>query len=68
MQQACVAASGTSSLLFTDEVTADRRSNVNDEVHRALLSAHMQPNPAKHFTMQMVDEPIVLMNAGKEIK
>ena len=36
-----MAASGTGSLLFTDDMTADRRSRMNCEVHRSILSAQI---------------------------
>ena len=34
-----MAANGTVSLVFTDDVTADRSSRMNSEVHRAIISA-----------------------------
>lgn len=42
-----MASSAPRSLVFIDEVTADRRSKMNCEVDRAMLSAHIQPNTAK---------------------
>ncbi len=39
MAWACMAASGTGSLVFIDDVTADKSSRMNSEVFRAILSA-----------------------------
>ncbi|MCJ8732436.1 hypothetical protein PDJAM_G00211380 [Pangasius djambal] len=51
-----MAASGTGSLVFIDDVTADRSSKMNSEVYRATHSAHIQPNATKligrRFTVQ----------------
>ncbi len=48
---ACMAASGTGSLVFIDDVTADKSSRMNSEVFRAILSAHIQPNASEtHWT------------------
>ncbi len=44
MAWACMAANGTGSLVFIDDVTADRYSRMNSEVFKAILSAHIQPN------------------------
>ena len=43
MAWACMAANGTGSLVFIDDVTADKSSRMNSEVFRAILSAHIQP-------------------------
>ena len=40
-------AEGIDSLLFTDDGTADRRSRMNSEVHRTMLSAHIKANATK---------------------
>ncbi len=40
MTWACMAANGTGSLLFIDDVTADRSSKMNSEVFKAVISAH----------------------------
>ena len=40
-------ANGTGSLMFIDNVTADRSSRMISEVYRALLSARIQPEAAK---------------------
>lgn len=47
MAWACMAASGTVSVLFIDDVTADNSSKINSEVYRDLLSSHIQPNNRK---------------------
>ncbi|MCJ8739407.1 hypothetical protein PDJAM_G00046810 [Pangasius djambal] len=56
-----MAANGTGSLVFIDDVTADRSSKMNSEVSRALLSAHIQPNATKligrRFTVQVDNDP-----------
>ena len=44
---ACMAASGTGSLVFIDDVTADKSSRMNSEVFQAILSAHIQPNASE---------------------
>ncbi len=44
MAWACMAANGTGSLVFIDDVTADRYSMMNSEVFKPILSAHIQPN------------------------
>ena len=44
---AYMAASGTGSLVFIDDVTADKSSRMNSGVYKALLSAQIQPNAAK---------------------
>ena len=61
MAFACMAANGTGSLVFIDDVTADRSSKMNSEVYRAILSAHIQPNATKlighRFTVQVDNDP-----------
>ena len=41
-----MAASGTDSLMFTDNVTADRSSRMDIEVYRGILSAQIRTNAA----------------------
>ena len=41
MAWACMAASGTGSLVFIDDITADKSNRMNSEVFRAILSAHI---------------------------
>ena len=61
MAWACMAANGTGSLVFIDDVTADKSSRMNSEVFRAILSAHVQPNASeligRRFTVQMDNDP-----------
>ncbi|CAJ0964746.1 unnamed protein product, partial [Ranitomeya imitator] len=56
-----MAASGTGSLVFMDDVTQDRSSQMNSEVFRAILCAQIQPNAAKligrRFILQMDNDP-----------
>ena len=47
MKWACMAADRTGSLVFIDNVPADRSSRMNPEENRALLSAQIHPNAAK---------------------
>ena len=58
---ACMAATGTGSLVFIDNVTADGSNRMNHKVYRALLSAQIQVNTAKlmgqNVTVQMDNEP-----------
>ena len=53
MVWACMAANGTGSLVFIDEVTADKSSRMNSEVFRAILSAHIQPNASELIGQQL---------------
>ena len=66
-----MAANGTGSLLFTDDVTA-YRSRMNSEVYRALLSAQIEPNTAQligHcFTVKMDNGPNILRNQHEFVK
>lgn len=70
MAWACMAANGTGSLVFIDDVTADKSSRMNSEVFRAILSAHIQPNAAeligRRFTVQMDNDPKHTAKATKE--
>ncbi len=67
---ACMAASGTGSLVFIDDVTTDKCSRMNSEVFRAILSAHIQPNASeligRRFTLQMDNDPKHTAKATKE--
>lgn len=40
---ACIATSRSKSLVFTDELPADRNSRINSEVYKAILFAQVQP-------------------------
>ena len=63
MAWACVAASGTGSLVLIHDVTADRRSRMNSVMYRTILSAQIQSNTAKlkglRFTVQMNNDLVV---------
>ncbi len=50
MAWAYMAASGTGSLVFIDDVTADKSSRMNSEVFRAILSAHSAKCFRTHWT------------------
>src|SRR4029434_10164871 len=67
---ACMAANGTGSLVFIDDVTADKSSRMNSEVFRAILSAQIQPNASEligqRFTVQMDNDPKHTAKATKE--
>ena len=69
MAWACMAASGTGSLVFIDDVTADKSSRMNSEVFRTILSAHIQPNASeligRRFTVQMDNDPKHTVKAKK---
>uniref|UniRef100_A0A8C5P8K5 Transposase n=1 Tax=Leptobrachium leishanense TaxID=445787 RepID=A0A8C5P8K5_9ANUR len=69
MAWACMAANGTGSLVFIDDVT-DKSSRMNSEVFRAILSAHIQPNAAeligRCFTVQLDNDPKHTAKATKE--
>ena len=61
MAWACTAASGTGSLVFIDDVIADRSKTMNSEVYRNVLYAQIKPNASKligrHFIMQQDNDP-----------
>ncbi len=56
-----MASSGTGLLVFINDVTEDRSSQMNSEVYRDILSAQIQPNGAKLigqcFIVHMDDDP-----------
>ena len=70
MVWACIAANGTGSLVFIDDMTADKSSRMKSEVFRAILSAHIQPNASEligwRFTVQMDNDPTHTAKATKE--
>ncbi len=70
MAWACMASSGTVSLVFIDDVTEDRSSRMNSEVYRDILSAQIQPNAAKligqRFIVQMDNDPKHTAKATQE--
>ena len=47
MAWACMAANGTWSLVFIDNVNSDRSSRINSVIYRYILSAQIQPIAAK---------------------
>ena len=53
------AANGTGSLVFIDDVTADKSSRMNSEVFRAILSDHIQPNASELIGRRFTDENCV---------
>ena len=57
MSWTCMAANGAGSLVFIDDVTANRSSRMNPEVNSSILSARIQSNAAelmgKCFTVRM---------------
>ena len=55
MTWACMAANGTGSLVFIDDVTADRSSRMNSEVYRAVRSAQIQSNATKPKALHSTD-------------
>ena len=70
MVWACMAASGTGTLVFIDDVTQDRSSPMNSEVFRDILSAQIQVNAAKligrRFIIQMDNDPKHTAKATQE--
>ena len=64
-------ANGTGSVVFIEDVTANRRSRMNSEVYIAMLSAQIQANAAKligwHFTEQMDNDPKHAAKATHEL-
>ncbi len=65
-----MASIATGSLVFCDDVTEDRSSQMNSEVYRDIFSAQIQPNAAKliglSFIVQMVDDPKLTAKATQE--
>lgn len=61
LEWACMASNCTGSLVFIDDVTKDRSSQMKSEVHRDILSAQIEPNAAKligwRFTVQIDNDP-----------
>ncbi|KAG2464485.1 TCB1 transposase, partial [Polypterus senegalus] len=66
----CMAASGTGTLVFIDDMTQDRSSRVNSEVFRDILSAQIQLNAVKLigrcFMIQMDNDPKNTAKATQE--
>ncbi len=65
-----MASSGTGLLVFIEDVTEDRSSQMNSEVHRDILSAQIQSNAAKligwRFIVQIDDDPKHTVKATQE--
>ncbi len=65
-----MASTDTGLLVFSDDVTEDRSSRKNPEVHRDILSAQIQSNGAKlirrRFIVQMDDDPKHTARATQE--
>lgn len=53
MARASMAACGTRSPVFIDDVTADRSSRRNCEVSKAILSAQIQPDSCNSWKMDV---------------
>lgn len=70
MAWACMAASGTGSLIFIDDVTDDGSSRMNSEVDRNILSANLRRNALKlivrKFIMQQDNDPKHTANKTKD--
>ncbi|KAG2457546.1 TCB1 transposase, partial [Polypterus senegalus] len=70
MAWACMAASGTGTLVFIDDVTQDRSSRMNSEVFRDILSAQIRLNVVKligrRFMIQMDNNPKHTAKATQE--
>ncbi|KAG2468420.1 TCB1 transposase, partial [Polypterus senegalus] len=70
MAWACMAASGTGTLVVIDDVTQDRSSRMNSEVFRDILSAQIQLNVVKLigwcFMIQMDNDPTHIAKATQE--
>lgn len=69
MVWACMATSGTGSLIFIDDVTDDGNSRMNSKVYRNILSANVRRNASKligrSFIMQQDNDPKHTANKTK---
>ncbi|KAF7644282.1 hypothetical protein LDENG_00224630 [Lucifuga dentata] len=65
-----MSATGTGSLIFTDDATADGSSKLNSEVYRNILASQVQANASKlngwHFILQQDDDAKHCATATKE--
>lgn len=72
MAWACMASSGTGSLVIIGDVTEDRSSQMNSEVHRNISSAQTRPNSVMligwRFTFQMDSDPKHTAKERKEVE
>ena len=70
MAWACMAASGTGSLVFIDDVTHDGSSRMNSDVYKTILSGNLQRNASKlisrSFIMQQDNDPKHTANTTKD--
>lgn len=70
MAWACMASSGTGSLIFIDDVTHDGSSKMNSEVYRNILSANLKKDATKligrSFIMQQDNDPKHTAKTTKE--
>lgn len=71
MLQACMAANGTESHVFINDVTADRSSRSNSDVYGAILFFKIQADPAEVmgqcFTVQLGNDPKHTGKATQEL-
>ncbi len=70
MDWACMASSGTGSLIFIDDVTHAGSSKINSEVYRNILSANLKKDTTKlfgrSFIMQQDNDPKHTIKTTKE--
>ncbi len=70
MAWACMASSGTGSLIFIDDVTHDGSSKMNSEVYRNILSDNLKKDATKligrSFIMQQDNDPKHTAKTTKE--
>ena len=70
MAWACMASSGTGSLIFIDDVTHDGSSKMNSEVYRNILSANLKKDATKligrSFIVQQDNDPKHTAKTTKE--
>lgn len=62
-----MAASGTGSLVFNYDATADKSSRMDSEVYKALLSAQIQSNDTTPIGWSFTHQPKHPMKATQEL-
>ena len=67
MAWACTAATGTGSLVFTDDVTADSSSRMNSELYRNVLSAQIQPNASNLISQQTWVKYVIILETNSSV-